>query len=144
MCLKAQSQPPDHKVEDFFLHYCHFTLSFSNATNITKFGERSIRDTSLFQCLMNFYLSFQTQPSSLLGKNWPNLSECIGLPRWLSGKNKQTNHLSCRRCGLDPWMEKIPWRRKWQSTLVFLPGKSHGPEEPCGLRFMGSKRVRHD
>ena len=26
----------------------------------------------------------------------------------------------------DPWVEKIPWRRKWQSTPVFLPGKSHG------------------
>ena len=25
----------------------------------------------------------------------------------------------------DPWVGKIPWRRKWQSTLVFFPGKSH-------------------
>ena len=27
---------------------------------------------------------------------------------------------------LAPWVRKIPWRRKWQPTLVFLPGKSHG------------------
>ena len=27
------------------------------------------------------------------------------------------------RRGLDPWVGKIPWRRKWQSTPVFLPGK---------------------
>ena len=26
----------------------------------------------------------------------------------------------------DPWVRKNPWRRKWQCTLVFLPGKSHG------------------
>ena len=26
----------------------------------------------------------------------------------------------------DPWVGKIPWRRKWQLTPVFLPGKSHG------------------
>ena len=26
----------------------------------------------------------------------------------------------------DPWVRKIPWRRKWQPTPVFLPGKSHG------------------
>ena len=26
----------------------------------------------------------------------------------------------------DPWIAKIPWRRKWQFTPVFLPGKSHG------------------
>ena len=31
-----------------------------------------------------------------------------------------------KRHKLNPWVRKIPWRRKWQSTLVFLPGKSHG------------------
>ena len=40
--------------------------------------------------------------------------------------------------------QKIPWRRKWQPTPVFLPGKSQGQKEPGGLQFMGSKRVRHD
>ena len=34
--------------------------------------------------------------------------------------------LQCGRPGFDPWVGKIPWRRKWQSTPVFLPGKSHG------------------
>ena len=29
----------------------------------------------------------------------------------------------CKRHGLDPWIGKIPWRRKWQPTPVFLPGK---------------------
>ena len=27
--------------------------------------------------------------------------------------------------GFNPWVGKIPWRRKWQPTLVFLPGESH-------------------
>ena len=31
-----------------------------------------------------------------------------------------------KRRGLDPWVGKIPWRRKWQCTPLFLPGKSHG------------------
>ena len=31
-----------------------------------------------------------------------------------------------RRHGFDPWGGKIPWRRAWQHTLVFLPGESHG------------------
>ena len=31
-----------------------------------------------------------------------------------------------RRFGFNPWVRKIPWRRKWQSTPVFLPGKLHG------------------
>ena len=34
--------------------------------------------------------------------------------------------LQCRRCKFRPWVEKIPWRRKWQLTPVILPGKSHG------------------
>ena len=32
----------------------------------------------------------------------------------------------CKRHGFDPWVGKIPWRRKWQPTPVFLPGKCHG------------------
>ena len=45
------------------------------------------------------------------------------LPWWLSGK---AFACQCRICGFNPRVWKIPWRRKWQSTPVFLPGKSHG------------------
>ena len=31
-----------------------------------------------------------------------------------------------KRHGFDPWVRKIPWRRAWQPTPVFLPGESHG------------------
>ena len=31
-----------------------------------------------------------------------------------------------RRCGFDPWVRKIPWRKTWQLIPVFLPGESHG------------------
>ena len=34
--------------------------------------------------------------------------------------------LQCRSPGFDPWVGKIPWRRKWQPTPVFSPGKFHG------------------
>ena len=38
-----------------------------------------------------------------------------------------------RRCGFDPWVGKIPWRRKWQPTPVFfLPGKSRGQRRLMG------------
>ena len=30
------------------------------------------------------------------------------------------------RPGVDPWVGKIPWRRTWQATPLFLPGESHG------------------
>ena len=34
----------------------------------------------------------------------------------------------------DPWVRKIPWRRKWQPTAVFLPGESHGQRRLAGCR----------
>ena len=46
-----------------------------------------------------------------------------GLPRWHSGKESSCQ---CRRHGFDPWVGKIPLRRKWIPTPVFLSGKSHG------------------
>ena len=34
----------------------------------------------------------------------------------------------------NPWLRKIPWRRKWQPTPVSLPGKSHGQRSLLGYR----------
>ena len=36
------------------------------------------------------------------------------------------------RPGFDPWVGKIPWRRAWQPTPVFLPGESHGQRSLVG------------
>ena len=44
----------------------------------------------------------------------------------------------------DPWIGKIPWRRKWQPIPVFLPGKSHGQRSLVGYSPWGRRRVRHD
>ena len=64
-----------------------------------------------------------------------------GLPLWLSGKESTCQ---CRRCGLDPWVKKIPWKREWQLTLVFLPGESHGQRSLVGYSPRDRKRVGHD
>ena len=45
-----------------------------------------------------------------------------------------------RRCGFDPWVGKIPWRRKWQPTPAFLPGKSLGQKSQMGDGPWGHKR----
>ena len=37
----------------------------------------------------------------------------------------------CRRHGFNSWVRKIPWRRAWQPTPVFLPGESHGQRSPA-------------
>ena len=41
-------------------------------------------------------------------------------------------YLQCRRPWLKPWVRKIPWRRKWQSTPLFLLGESHGQRSLAG------------
>ena len=56
-----------------------------------------------------------------------NLKNLINLPiSCSSGKEPTSQCRRHKRCRFDPWIRKIPWRRKWQPTPVFLPGKSHG------------------
>ena len=50
------------------------------------------------------------------------------------------NCLQCmrhRRHGFDPWVGKIPWRRKWQPTPAFLPEKPHGRRRLAGYSLWG-------
>ena len=43
----------------------------------------------------------------------------------------------------DPWVGKIPWRRKWQPTPVFLSGEAHGQRILEGYSPMGHKAHTH-
>ena len=56
-------------------------------------------------------------PYSSVGKDPPALQESVCSAGF---------HLQCRRPKFDSSVGKIPWRRKWQPTPVFLPEKSHG------------------
>ena len=58
------------------------------------------------------------------------------LPWWL---RRQSVWLQCRRPRFDPWGGKILWRRKWQSTPILLPGKSHGQRSLVGYSPWGRK-----
>ena len=53
----------------------------------------------------------------------------LGLPRCISGWRIHQQYGRRRRCEFDPWVRKIPWRRPWQPTPVFLPGESPWTEE---------------
>ena len=57
------------------------------------------------------------------------LSTFIRLPWWLRWLRIR---LQCKKPGFNPWVGKIPWRRKWQPTPVFLPGESHGQSRLVG------------
>ena len=55
---------------------------------------------------------------------------------------KMVKNLGCRKPEFDPWVQKIPWRRAWQPTLVFLPGESHGQKSLEG--YLRLQRVGDD
>ena len=57
---------------------------------------------------------------------------CVWLPRLHSGKESACQHKRLKRLGFDPWVGKIPWRRKWELVPVFLPGKSYGQRSLAG------------
>ena len=44
-----------------------------------------------------------------------------------------------QRPGFNPWVRKVPWRRAWQPTLVFLPGESHEQSSLAGYSPWGHK-----
>ena len=84
--------------------------------------------------------SYPTISSSPSAFNHSSVTNKLRLPRWLSGKESVCQ---CGRRGFHPWMEKIPWRSKWQRTPAFLPGKSHGHRSLAGYSPWG-RRVGHD
>ena len=49
-----------------------------------------------------------------------------------------------RRWAFNPWIGKIPWRRKWPLTPVFLPRESHGQRSLVGYSPRGGRRFRQD
>ena len=56
----------------------------------------------------------------------------LGSPDGSVVKNLLANEGDVRRLEFDPWARKVPWRRKWQLTPVFLPGVSHGQKSLVG------------
>ena len=57
------------------------------------------------------------------------LGSYLGFPGSSGVKNLPAN---TGDTGFITWIEKIPWRRKWQPTPIFLPGKSHGQRSLVG------------
>ena len=51
------------------------------------------------------------------------------------------SRLQCRRPGFDSWVGKIPWRREWKPTPVFLPGKSHAQRSLVGYSPWGCEEL---
>ena len=55
------------------------------------------------------------------------------------GTRDNESAFQCKRFMFDPRVRKIPWKRKWQPTPVFLPGQFHGQESLAGYSAWGYK-----
>ena len=74
--------------------------------------------------------------------------ETFKLPKWLNDIKSFCQCRSHKRHGFNPWVKKIPWRRKWQPTPVPLPGKCHWQRNlvgysPCGFKEWGTTEHAH-
>ena len=68
--------------------------------------------------------------------NWFGVFKVVRVSGGLNGGESASQH---KRHRFDPWIGKILWRRKWWSTPVFLPGKSHGQRSLAGYGPWGQK-----
>ena len=78
---------------------------------------------------------------SILGSNSYGYVDNGGFPIVFTASGKEPA-CQCRirkRLMFDPWVGKIPWRRKWQPTPVFLPGEFHGQRSLADYNPWGCK-----
>ena len=87
----------------------------------------------VFLDLQNHHLNFcrfiytGTSPSVHV-----SVSKCSIFIKTSFGSDSERICLQCRRARLDPWVGKIPWRREWQPTPVFLSGEFRGQRSLVG------------
>ena len=110
--------------------------------NTYIFHETLVYEFSYVYLFFRFYFKCSFIHSSLLRYNpvmkmngnlrKRNIPEQLGFLSDSAIKNL-LQYRRHRTCGFDPWIWKIPWRRKWQLTPVSFPGESHGQRS---LRFI--------
>ena len=72
-------------------------------------------------------------------KPFQSLTHLACFPGATSGKEPACQCRRRKKGRFDPWVGKIPWRRAWQPTPVFLPGESHRQRSLVGYSPWGHK-----
>ena len=115
------------RTEDIYQHNNLYTYVCSN---IIQYSQKSGNNLNVHQLLNG--QTHMACPFLLAIKEWSTDARYNGLSRWHSSKESTCQCKRHRRCGFSPWVRKIPWRRKWQPTPVFLPGIFHGQRSLAG------------
>ena len=113
------------------LHVIHVTPLTVYEIKIPKI----LKLNSKLQCLIriNSQKSIQVHVLSLHCKRH------LGFPGGASGEEPACHCRRDKRCGFDPWLGKISWRRAWQLTPAFLPTESHEHRSREGYSPQGHK-----
>ena len=72
--------------------------------------------------------------------NKPEIKRNIKFP---GGSDSKESVCNAGDLGFNPWFGKMPWRREWQPTPIFLPGEFHGQRSLVGYSPR-DRRVRHN
>ena len=108
-----------------------------------------LTDASMWWCVLHWAWCTVCEEWQLLIVCWSTDAFNIcwpphkGFPSGASGKESAYQCRRRRRHEFNPWVGRIPWRRAWQPTPVFLPWESHGQRSPVGYHPCGH-RVGHD
>ena len=89
---------------------------------------KEINHTQIQDTIFNIRLGFQNSHNSY----------SLYHPSLLSSKKSTCQ---CRRRRFDPWVGKIPWKRYWQLSPVFLAGKSHEEKNLVGYSACSHRSV---
>ena len=93
---------------------------------------------------MNWNSNRENEEKSCVQLRIPTIAQCLVYTGASLVAQQWRIYLQCRRHGFDPWVRKIAWRRKRQSTPIFLSGKSRGQRSLMGYSSWDCKRVGHD
>ena len=93
--------------------------------------------------LCSFFFFFFLIIATLMDVKWEAwvLRRTINISGASLVAQRKDSACQCRRHRFNPWVGKISWRRKWQPTLIFLPGKSHGQRSLLGYSPWGRKQL---
>ena len=120
---------------------CHFLLQGIFPTQGLNLSHPRLLHWQADSLPLNHLGSLFLRPTScFMWLKWPKKSK--RMCKWLRGLacSKSSNlHYHIFLCHL--WVRKIPWRRKWQPTPVFLPGKSYGQRSLKGYSLGGRKEA---
>ena len=115
-------------------------MIMSNKDSFNKYNFKNLSVLKIFLKILYFFGGNHYGLFITLMFHFLKDPNCLlGFPGGASGKEPTCHCRRCRRPRFDLWVGKIPCRREWQPTPVFLPGKSQGQRSLVGYSPWGCK-----